>query len=133
MLLEDYSAFERTARVMTKVHALSRTEVIEEHGMPGGEDSNEGGPKVPSNRDAVPTKPDAHTNGEADAAKETKAVLCEKILSVHDNNGNIPVTVPSSEGNGVHALETEVDDQPALKKKKKASSTTKKKMGLRRL
>lgn len=133
MLLEDYSAFERTARVMTKVHALTRSDVIEEHGMPGGDNAGDkpvGAPESKSN-----AEPTLRAKRPADA-EETKGVLSEKTVLVHDNESNIPVadSLPAAgctAGSGDQADANE--GQPALKKKKKSSSASKKKMGLRRL
>jgi hypothetical protein len=149
LLLEDYSAFERTARVMTKVHALTRSDVIEEHGMPGGEDAGDkpAAAALESKNDAEPT-PSAKRRADAE---ETKGVLSEKTDLVNDNESNILVSeaqpAATADGNssssgraGVRKISSVFqadanDGQPAFKKKKKAGSgsASKKKMGLRRL
>lgn len=108
LLLEDYAAFERTARIMTKVHALKGEDVLK------GEDSaqdkaasseTDGSSSIHQDND------EAHTTA-TESGKVAEGVLQPVVVEQSATSG-----APSEDG--------------ALKKKKK--TVPKKKTGLKRL
>lgn len=122
LLLEDYASFERTARVMTKVHAMKRDDVIRQYGAPlggdGGASSSTSVSGSQIHEDEVAANEDTGTGGPQSSGTGN-------VLKALGSQPNSPPLTDEAAAAAVGA-----GDVLAAKKKK---SVGKKKTGLKRL
>lgn len=128
LLLEDYSSFERTARVMTKVHALKREHIIEQYGHPRGTELKEPSLSTSASPSALASATKEGSVIHVDE-EEKRGFESATTISSQSNGGVLQPVVGTQQSQSVSSD----DGALAAAKKKKKAMAMKKKAGLKRL